>query len=294
MIRTEGLTKHYGDLVAVEDASLELAPGEILGFVGPNGAGKSTFMKMLLGIAHPTAGNGTVLGRDIRRDSVAIRERVGYMPGDMGFYRGLSGAAFLDFCLSFYPRADRSRGLRLAEQFELPLKRRIKGYSTGMRQKLGLIQALAVQGELLILDEPTRGLDPTTQAQFAELLLAEQKQGRSVLLSSHVLEEIERICHRIVFIDRGRIIPPETIQAIRQRFRNSVRVTLNEGVSADLAAIPGVVSVEARRNGHLLQVDGDVGPVLSALAGLGVDSLEYNRPDLLEVYRSIYLSRGGA
>ncbi len=291
VIQTSDLTKRYGATVALDGVSLHLERGEILGFVGPNGAGKSTFMKLLLGVARPSAGAARVLGLDMIRDSEAIRRRVGYLPGDLGMYRNLRASAFLDFCLSFYRDAPRGRGLELARLFELPLEPKIKSYSTGMRQKLGLVQALAVGAELLILDEPTKGLDPTSQALFAELLAEEQARGRSVLLSSHVLEEVERMCHRIEFLDRGCIIPPEVVAAVRADFRRVLSVTFCAGREPDLAAIPGVRDVRRERDRFLLRIDGEIGPALAALARLDVDSLEFNRPDLQEIYHAVYLSR---
>ena len=291
-IETSGLTKRYGKLLAVDGASLRLDRGETLGFIGPNGAGKSTFMKLLLGIARPTSGSAQVLDLDARRDSVSIRRRVGYLPGDLGFYRNLTGGAFLEFCLSFYQRADRQHARSLSDRFELPLKKKVKDYSTGMRQKLGLIQAFSVGGELLILDEPTKGLDPTSQALVAEMLADQTRLGKSVLLSSHVLEEVERICHRIVFIDRGRILDAETIERARNRFRQTLRVSFRGEVTPDLSGLAGVA--EVRKEGALLmlRLDGPVEPVLQELATLGVESLEYNRPSLADIYRSLYLKGG--
>ncbi|MFH0947354.1 MAG: ABC transporter ATP-binding protein [Planctomycetota bacterium] len=291
-IETEGLTKRYGKLLAVDGANLSLGQNETLGFIGPNGAGKSTFMKMLLGIARPSSGSARVLGLDIRRYSVPIRRRVGYLPGDLGFYRNLTGGKFLEFCLSFYQQADRQQAKRLSDQFDLPLKKKVKDYSTGMRQKLGLIQAFSVGGDLLILDEPTKGLDPTSQVLVADMLAEQNRLGRGVLLSSHILEEVERICHRIVFIDRGRIIDPETISRTRDRFRHTLRVSFHEGAAPDLTGIESVTEVRREGPQFVLRVEGPVEPVLHALATLGVESLEYNRPSLVDIYRSLYLKGG--
>ncbi|MBI4879129.1 MAG: ABC transporter ATP-binding protein [Planctomycetes bacterium] len=291
VISTNDLAKRYGAVAALDGVSLELARGEIVGFVGPNGAGKSTFMKLLLGIARPSAGAARVLGLDMIRGSEAIRRRVGYLPGDLGLYRNLRAGAFLAFCLSFYRDAPRGRGAELARLFELPLEQKIKGYSTGMRQKLGLVQALAAGAELLILDEPTKGLDPTSQALFADLLAEEQAEGRSVLLSSHVLEEVERMCHRIEFLDRGRIIPPDVVAAVREDFRRVLSATFRAGREPDLAAIPNVQDVRREKDRFLLRIDGEIGPALAALARMDVDSLEFNRPDLQEIYHAVYLSR---
>ena len=270
---------------------MQLARGEMVGFVGPNGAGKSTFMKLLLGVCRPTRGRASVLGLDAQCDSVRIRGRVGYLPGDLGLYRNLSGRRCLEFCLSFYPRADLRRALELGERLDLPLHKRVKGYSTGMRQKLGLIQALAVDAELLLLDEPTKGLDPTTQATFFSLIGEELERGRSILLSSHVLDELERTCHRIVFIERGRRIDDATIEAARAHFRKELRVTFAEGETPDLVAIDGVAEATPESSYTRLRLDGPLGPVLARLAELGVDSIEYNRPSLGDVYRAVYLER---
>lgn len=290
VILTQRLSKSYAGRAVVDAASVELSEGEILGFVGPNGAGKSTFMKMLLGVVRPTTGGARVLDFDVIRESVEVRRRTGYLPGDLGFYRNLRAGAFLEFCLSFYPTADRARARDLADRFELPLRGRIKSYSTGMRQKLGLVQAFAVNADLLILDEPTRGLDPTAQLLFQEILEAELAAGRSILLSSHLLEEIERICHRIVFIDQGRVLDSDTIERIRERFKRIIRVTFS-GDALKLDRLPNVDEVRQERTWFELRLSGPAGPTLEALARLGVESIEYNRPSLQDIYRSIYLRR---
>ncbi|MFG0318349.1 MAG: ATP-binding cassette domain-containing protein [Planctomycetota bacterium JB042] len=291
ILETTDLSKTYGAVRALDGIDLSLAPGEILGFVGPNGAGKSTFMKILLGVCRPTRGRARVFGVDAVERSIDVRARVGYLPGDLGVYRNLTGRGFLEFCLSFHPGADRVRASDLAERFGLPLGQRVKGYSTGMRQKLGLVQALAVGGELLLLDEPTKGLDPTSQVLFLDLLREENAAGRSILLSSHVLEEIERTCHRIVFIERGRLIDPGVIDAARERFRRELRVTFDAGANPDLATVPGVRDVVRQRDRVVLHLDGPLGPALARLAELDVRSIEYNRPSLQDVYREVYLGR---
>lgn len=292
ILETSDLSKRYGDVRALDGVGLTLAAGEILGFVGPNGAGKSTFMKLVLGVCHPTRGRAAVFGLDAARHSLQVRARIGYLPGDLGLYRNLTGRRLLDFCLSFHAGADPARANALADRFGLPLGQRVKGYSTGMRQKLGLIQAFSVNGELLLLDEPTKGLDPTAQATFFELLAEENAAGRSILLSSHVLEEIERTCDRIVFIERGTLLDEAAIDLVRQRFRRQLRVTFGADDPPDLSTVPGVREVVRERDHIQLHLDGPIGPALARLAELDVQSIEYNRPSLQDVYRAIYLERG--
>lgn len=288
-ISTHELSKSYGNTRALASASIQVATGEIVGFVGPNGAGKSTLMKLLLGIARPSSGEGSVLGFDIQRQSVDIRQRVGYVPGDLGLYRNMKGRDFVDFSLRFYPRADRDRSESLAAHLEVPLERSIKSLSSGMRQKLGILQALSVGAEVLLLDEPTKGLDPTSQANFLALLEEERGHGHAILLSSHILGEIEAICDRIVFIDRGRLLEPAVVDRARDAWRRSITVGCDDETSRKLEALSGVSLVERRRDETVLRVDGNLGDVLGAIGRLSVNSIMYNRPSLEDIYRALYL-----
>ncbi len=212
-ITVDGLTKHYGRVHALEDVSLEVVPGEIFGFLGPNGAGKSTLIRLLLGYLHPTAGRASVLGLDIVRDSVAIRARTGYLPGGIALDDGLTGERYLDdlAALSGRPPVRRSAICERLELTDRVLRRPIRDYSRGMRQKVGIVQALQHDPEVAILDEPSEGLDPLMQRAFYEVLEEVRAAGRTVFFSSHVLSEVERVCDRVAIVRAGRLVLTEDV-----------------------------------------------------------------------------------
>ncbi len=290
MFTADRVTKRYADVTALDGVALSAEKGEILGLVGPNGAGKTTLLKSAVGLVRPDAGDITAAGIDVRRDPVAARGRIGYMPGDCGLYDRWSGRALLDFCLGAYPRADVDSALAdsLVARFELPLAKRVRGYSTGMRRKLLLIQALAVRVPLLVLDEPTEGLDPTTRAFLADHLRRRAEAGTTVLFSSHQLDEVEEISHRIAFLHHGRLLDIDTVAAIRARASHYLRVTLPEDADPALLEGPTVASVTAADGEWLVEAAGDPAATLRALAGLPVTSLEFNRARVSELYRDLY------
>ena len=215
-IRIAHLTKDYGHEHGVFDLDLDVRRGEILGFLGPNGAGKSTTMRLLLDLIKPTSGSATLLGLDSRADSLEIRRRVGFLPGELALYPMLSGAEMLDYLAELRGGVDREVRDALAERFDADLGRRIRDLSTGNRQKLGLIQAFMHEPELLILDEPIAGLDPLVQQSFHALLREVAAQGRTVFLSSHTLSEVERVADRVAMLRRGRLVLVDSLAGLRE------------------------------------------------------------------------------
>jgi ABC-2 type transport system ATP-binding protein len=223
-ICTTGLTKCYGTICALDGLDVEVREGEIFGFLGPNGAGKSTAIRLLLGYIHPTAGRADVLGCDIVTESVAIRRRVGYLPGGIALYDTLTGREQLDFLARLNGRAPVRRA-ELCELLELSAKtlnRMVRDYSRGMRQKIGIVQALQHDPELAVLDEPSEGLDPLMQRAFYSILERLKQQGRTVFFSSHVLSEVERVCDRVAIVRSGRLVLVEEIAKLRARRRRNV------------------------------------------------------------------------
>lgn len=296
MIAAAALVKRFGPTLALDGLDLNVARGEIVGFVGPNGAGKSSFLKILVGLVRPDSGHARVFGLDAldAKESIAIRRRVGFLPGDVGFYAGWTGRRWLSFQLALHPAADIAEAESLAREFEIPLDRKIKTYSSGMRQKLGVVSAFASGAELLLLDEPTRGLDPTSQEQFIARMLRLKEQGVTTLLSSHALNEIERACDRIEFIAAGRRVDPQVIAKARSEFRTRVRAGIPLGDTEFEARVTSLTGVrEVRRNGTDLVIDvEDVAAALPRLLAVGATSLEYNRPSLEDLYRRLYLPTG--
>ncbi|MEJ7804118.1 MAG: ATP-binding cassette domain-containing protein, partial [Candidatus Limnocylindria bacterium] len=225
-ISTQGLTKHYGSVQALSGLTLDVRQGEIFGFLGPNGSGKSTMIRTLLGFLHATSGEASVLGMDVARESVEIRRLTGYLPGGIALYDSLTGEQVLDYLVDMQGREPYRRG-ELCQRLELSasvLKRKVRDYSRGMRQKIGVVQALQHDPELAILDEPTEGLDPLMQQAFYRILDELRREGRTVFFSSHVLSEVERLCDRVAIIRAGRLMAIHDVDELLARRRR--RVTL--------------------------------------------------------------------
>jgi len=302
VIETSGLSKHYlaGGLrarlrgtalliPALDDVDLDVRPGEVFGFLGPNGAGKTTCIRLLLGFLHPTAGSARVLGLDTRADGVAIRGRVGYLPGGIALYDALTGTELLDYLGAFYGRPA-SRRARLVDGLELAardLARPIRDYSRGMRQKLGIVQALQHDPELAILDEPSEGLDPLMQRAFYEILDELRAAGRTVFLSSHVLPEVERVCDRVAIVRRGRLVALEEIEALLARRRRSVEMRFSGPLPA-LAGVPGVSDVGVADGRLRCRLEGDVRPFLAAIGQAQVTDLVIEPARLEEAFLEYY------
>ena len=294
-IETARLTKHYGHQVrALEALDLAVRQGEVFGFLGPNGAGKSTTIRLLLGFLHPTAGHGRVLGLDIVRDTVAIRRRIGYLPGGIALYDTLTGERLLDYLGELTGRPS-VRRRELCERLELTpstLKRLVRDYSRGMRQKIGIVQALQHDPELAILDEPSEGLDPLMQRAFYEILDTLKAEGRTIFFSSHVLSEVERVCDRVAIVRQGRLVAIEETAAILARQKRNVQMRFS-GALPRLESVPGVTAVEHRDGAagpHYLRcrVEGDMRPFLDAIAGAGVEDLTIEPARLEEAFLEFY------
>ncbi len=274
---------------ALEALDIDVRQGEIFGFLGPNGAGKSTTIRILLGFLHPTSGSASVLGHDIVSDGISIRRKVGYLPGGISLYDSMTGTALLDYLAGLYGRPAPLRAA-LIERMELSdadLKRPVRDYSRGMRQKIGIIQALQHDPELAILDEPTEGLDPLMQHAFLALLDERRRAGRTVFFSSHVLSEVEQVCDRVAIIRRGRLValaPVETLLAHRRRHVEA-RV---EGPMPRLEGVPGVSAVVIGEGLLRCDLEGDVGPFLAALSGHAVRDLTIEPARLEEAFLEFY------
>ena len=249
-IETDGLTKFYGDARGIEDVTLSVEEGEAFGFLGPNGAGKTTTIRTLLDLLHPSGGSARIFGLDSRRDSVAIRARLGNLPGDFGYGRRASGREALGLLARLRGLEGIGRAEELARRFHADLDRPLGELSRGNRQKVGLILALFHSPELLILDEPTSGLDPLMQEEFLALVREERERGRTVFVSSHELDEVERVCDRVGIIRDGRLIAVEGVAELLDRAteRRRVEVEFAEPVELeDVRGLPGVAAAEYAR-----------------------------------------------
>jgi len=295
-VSIRGLTKQYGSLTAVNHLNLEVAPGEILGFLGLNGAGKTTTIRILLDLLRPTSGHASVFGHDCQNDGLQVRAIAGYLPGEMGIYPDLTGIETLDLLagLSGKPM-DKTRRRELQERLELPdsdLRRRVREYSTGMKRKLGIIQAFQADPRLLILDEPTEGLDPLMQESFYKLLADAKRRGATVFMSSHVLSEVERVCDRVALLRKGELVLLSTVEETRRLAPRRVRVLFSEDVTFQVGLPQGHTMVEIKPRSWRLEIEGWLGPLLKLLETLPVKDLEIEEPSLEEVLIKYY--RGGA
>lgn len=291
-IETHALTKQYGrrsHLRALDDLHISVNTGEIFGFLGPNGAGKSTTIRLLLGFLHPTSGTGRVFGLDIERESVAIRRRIGYLPGGIALYDWLTGEALLDdlAALTGLPPVRRRE---LCERLELSpatLRRPVRDYSRGMRQKIGIIQALQHDPELAILDEPSEGLDPLMQRAFYEILEDLRGEGRTIFFSSHVLSEVERVCDRVAIIRGGRLVAVERVVDLLTRRRRRVELLVRTEPPS-FAGVAGVFDVQVAGTRITCQIEGDVEPFLASLRTTSVVDLTIEPARLEDVFLELY------
>ncbi len=289
VIETDRLTKRYGGSRGIDDVSIGVEQGEVYGFLGPNGAGKTTTIRTLLDLLHPTSGSARLFGLDSRRESREIRSRLGNLPGDFTCDPALTGREFLGFCAE-------ARGLRglgsasaLAQRFEAELDRRIGDLSRGNRQKVGLIQALFHDPELLVLDEPTTGLDPLMQEEFLAVIVEFRGRGGTVFLSSHDLDEVERVCDRVAIIREGRISAVERVAELRGRAYHHVSIEFESPIDAgEFAGIPGVSELETEGSHVSFKASGALDPVIKTAARHRVIDMELTEPTLEEIFLTYY------
>ena len=294
-IHTEGLTKKFGDFTAVSDLDLTVDEGEVFGFLGPNGSGKSVTIRTLLDQMRPTAGSARLLGMDSRDDSLAIRAEIGYVPGDLALYPNLTGTETLRYFARLRGGVDEAYVKTLAERFNADLSKKIRDYSTGNRQKIGLIQAFMHRPRLLILDEPNAGLDPLVQREFITLLREVRDEGRTVFLSSHTLSEVERVADRVAIIRHGTLVAVERIHDLKTKAIR--RLDLQFATSVPAGLFDGVEGVrEAGIDGDQAHVafDGPINPILHAAMDHELVDLHTRDADLEEIFLAYYRDADGS
>ena len=289
LLRTEQLTKKYGQFLALDRLDLEVVPGEIVGILGPNGSGKSTALRMLLGFLRPTAGRASIAGHDCWADSVNARRHVSYLPGELRLYENMTGIQLIDFLSDLRRHEPTERLHQLAKQFDIDIARPLAQMSSGMKRKIALMQVLLPETPLVILDEPTNTLDPTMRDQLLGQLVEAKKRGQAVVFSSHVLTEVEQVCDRVAILQRGRLVHWQNMRELREVRR--VRARLREPVAA--LTLPANVS--------LLQTDGldlecqHVGPLpelLHWLAELPIADLQIEPMGLANIYQRFHQMNG--
>jgi len=288
VIQATGLVKRFGATLALDGLDLEVRRGEVHGFLGPNGAGKSTTIRILLGLLRQDAGRAALLEGDPWRDAVNLHRRVAYVPDDVTLWPNLTGGEVIDLLSRLRGGVDPARRTSLLERFDLDPTKKARGYSKGNRQKVALVAALASDAELLIMDEPTSGLDPLMEAVFCDVVRELAAEGRTVLLSSHILAEVEALCERVSIIRAGRTAQSGTLAELRRLTRTSVEVE-TERPAAGLAALPGVANLAAQDGRVAFDVDAaHLGEAMGYLSGLGIRSLVVHPPTLEELFLREY------
>jgi ABC-2 type transport system ATP-binding protein len=295
-IRTSGLSKRYGGTLALNGLDLSVEPGEVYGYLGPNGAGKTTTIRLMLGLLRPSAGRAELFGVDAWQEPVEAHRRMAYVAAEPSLWPALTGAETLDFLARVRGGADAGYREQLIERFQLDTSKKVRALSHGNRQKVQLIAALASRAELLILDEPTGGLDPLMEMAFRETVREAKQRGQTVFLSSHILSEVEAVCDRVGILRAGRLVDEGTLAELRHLSAQTVEVTF-DGDVPELPSLPGIEVTEAGENALRFQVSGSVGPLMKALADQRVVSLESRAPSLEEIFLHHYESgdgRGGS
>jgi ABC-2 type transport system ATP-binding protein len=289
VIESKALTKWYGRHRGVVDLDLRVNAGEVFGYLGPNGAGKTTTIRMLLDYLRPSSGTATLLGLDSHRASLAIRRRVGYLPGELRLYSSLSGRELVGYFSRLRGSGPPARAGELAERLDCDLEREIRALSSGNRQKLGLIQAFMSDPDLLILDEPTNGLDPLVQQTFYALIAEARAAGRTVFLSSHVLPEVERVCDRVGIIREGRLVAVERVADLRMRAMRHVEIEFGSDVPRSaFAALPGTSDLSVTGRFVRCTVVGNMDPLLKAANQFEIRLVTSSEARLEEVFLAYY------
>lgn len=294
VISTQNLSKVYrsggGEVRALDDLNLEVREGEIFGYLGPNGAGKTTTIRLLLDLIRPTTGKATILGLDAQADSVALHRRIGFLPGELNLWKNLTGAQVVDFVTRVRGGIDAAYLHQLVERLQLDLSLKVRSYSSGNRRKLGLLIAMMNQPDLLILDEPTNGLDPLMQQVFYEMMRDVRSQGRTVFLSSHVLSEVQTICDRVGILRQGQLKAVERITDLTHAEFRYITLQVREPARLDgrLGALPGASDVRQEGDSLSLRLRGDFDPLLRAVQDCYVVDLRVREPSLEEIFLAYY------
>src|SRR5699024_8893909 len=288
IVKVQGLRKTFGKFEALRDVTFTIKSGEVVGFIGPNGAGKSTTIRALLGIIKRDAGVAQIFGKDVWKDSLEIHRRISYVPGDVALAGKFTGGEIIDLFIKLHGSGSKEKRDYLIERFELDPKKKAKGYSKGNRQKVGLIAALAVDSDLYIFDEPTSGLDPLMEQVFQEEVEKIKKAGKAVLLSSHILSEVERLADKVVIIRQGEIVETGTLDELRHLTRSTVTL-VTQGDVANIATVNGVFDFEQKDDQATFSADNQhLNDILIAASKLGVKKFESVPPTLEDLFMRHY------
>jgi ABC-2 type transport system ATP-binding protein len=287
-IETQGLTKYYGKSLGIIDLDLKIEPGEIFGFIGPNGAGKTTTIRTLLGLIFPTSGSGRIFGRDIVKHSKEIKKQIGFMPSEVQYYEKMDVHELLRYSEHFYEKDCESRIKELAQMFDLDLDRKIIELSRGNQKKVSILQSLIHEPGLLILDEPTGGLDPLMQAKFFDILREENRKGTTIFFSSHTLSEVQKMCRRVGIIKEGKIIAVEDIETLRKKQLRKIQVEFFQSAKDKSIDCPGIIGSAAEGNNLSFLYSGTMKDMLYSLQGKEIKDLIIEEPTLEEIFMHYY------
>ncbi len=288
VIETKNLTKSYGKSRGIIDINLQVEEGEIFGFIGPNGAGKSTTIRTLLGLIYPTSGSAEIFGKDCIEYGSEIKKEIGYLPSEVFYYDKMRVIDLLKYSASFYKKDCSRRIKELSEIMDLDLKKRIDDLSFGNKKKVGIVQGLLHEPRLIILDEPTSGLDPLMQQKFFDLLKEENKKGVTILFSSHILSEVQRMCDRVAIVKEGRIIKTEKMSSLKENTYKKFKVETGKEVSGDFFRIAGVSKLEVKDNIISFIYKGNINLIMKKISELELTNLWIEEPDLEEIFMHYY------
>lgn len=288
LVEVKGLQKNFGQFQALKDVSFEVNAGEVLGYIGPNGAGKSTTIRILLGIIRATQGKVQIFGKDVWQDSIEIHKKIAYVPGDVYLWPNLSGGKTIDLFLKLHGAINQEKRDQLIKKFDLNPKKKVRSYSKGNRQKIALIAALATEAELYIFDEPTSGLDPLMEAVFQEEVKELKAAGKAIILSSHILSEVEKLADRVAVIRKGEIVETGTLDDLRYLTRYQYKVE-TEQEAVGLKELSSVHDLQIKENEATFQADSDaIDEILKTLLLYGVKKLEATPPTLEDLFMRHY------
>jgi ABC-2 type transport system ATP-binding protein len=288
VIEIKNLTKTYGKARGITDISFNVEEGEIFGFIGPNGAGKSTTIRTLLSLIYPTSGSATIFGKDTVKFAPEIKKEIGYLPSEVFYYDNMKVKDLLNYSASFYKKDCSKRIQELAEIMDLDLTKKIDDLSLGNKKKVGIVQGLLHEPKLIILDEPTSGLDPLMQQKFFELLEEENKKGATILFSSHILSEVQRLCNRVAIIKEGQIVTVEKISTLKENTYKKFKIETKSPLTLNYFTISGVNKLEVKDNSTSFLFSGNINDVMKKIADIEITNLWIEEPDLEEIFMHYY------
>lgn len=288
VIEIKNLTKNYGKARGITDVSFNVEEGEVFGFIGPNGAGKSTTIRTLLSLIYPTSGSATIFGKDCIEFGPEIKKEIGYLPSEVFYYDNMKVIDLLKYSASFYKKDCSKRITELAEAMDLDLNKKIDDLSFGNKKKVGIVQGLLHEPKLIILDEPTSGLDPLMQQKFFDLLEEENKKGATILLSSHILSEVQRLCNRVAIIKEGKIIKVEKISTLQENNHKKFKIEVKSKIDSNYFKISGVSDLDIKNNTVSFLFRGNINIIMKKISEIEITNLWIEEPDLEEIFMHYY------